>query len=190
MRRAASTRSRALGADGLDLDRGGVETEAERAGAFPQGSIHHRILDLGDTPATAAHQELARMRVLGPVAAEEGVERIQPMHQPCSLKELERPVHRLRRRIAAFLGELRENLVGPDGLMLPPDDLEDPPADRSELELPGRTDSLGRGDGALDAAAMVMGRALHLRGFGHPTILVTLYRNYKGGPAPTGPSRP
>ena len=56
------------------------------------------------------------------------------------------------------LARLGENLVGADGLMLPPDDLEDPLANRRELELLGRADSLGRGDCALDAAAVVVSR--------------------------------
>lgn len=102
------------------------------------------------------------MGVLGPVAAEECVEGVQTVHEACSLQELECPVHRLRGRIAALLGELGENLVGADGLMLPPDDLQDPLANRRELELLGRADSLGRGDGALDAASVVVSRPLNL----------------------------
>ena len=89
------------------------------------------------------------MGVLGPVAAEERVERVQPMHEARFLKELESPIHRLRSRIAAVFGELGENLVGADRLVLPPDDLEDSLADRREFEPPGCTDSLGRGDGPL-----------------------------------------
>jgi hypothetical protein len=98
------------------------------------------------------------MRIFGPVAAEEGVEGVQPMHETGILQKLERSVHRLRGWIAAALRKLGKNLVSADRLVLPPYDLEDSLADGGEIEPFGCTNSLGRRDGVVDAARMVVGR--------------------------------
>ena len=100
------------------------------------------------------------MDIFGPVATQEGVERIQPMHEAGFLQELKRSVHRLRGPSAAVLRKLGENLVGADRLVLPPYNLENSLADLGEIELPDRADSLGRCDRLRDAARVVVGRPL------------------------------
>lgn len=102
------------------------------------------------------------MTVLGSVASQEGIERVQPVHEAGFLKKLERPVDCLRGRITAILCKLGENFVGADRLVLPPYDLEDAPADWREIKLPGGTDPLSRRDRALHAPSVIVGRPMSL----------------------------
>ena len=71
-----STGQGALGADRLDLDRGGIQAKPERTGALLEGAIQDGIFNLCDPTASATYQELTGMSIFGSVASEERVERI------------------------------------------------------------------------------------------------------------------
>jgi hypothetical protein len=114
------------GADGLDLYRGCLEPEAQGTGAILEASIQDGVLDLGDSPAEAAHQKLSGVLILGPIAAEKSVQRVQPVDQAGFLQKFERPVNRRWGGLFPVPGQFRKNLVSADGLVLPPDDLENP----------------------------------------------------------------
>jgi hypothetical protein len=102
------------------------------------------------------------MTIFGSVASQEGIERVESMHEAGLLKKLERPVDCLRCRIATILRELGENIVGADRFVLPPYNLEDSPANWREIDSPSGTDPLSRRDGALDAPSVIVGRPLSL----------------------------
>ena len=114
------------GADGLDLYRGCLEPKAQGTGAILEASIQDGVLDLGDSPAEAAHQKLSGVLILGPIAAEKSVQRVQPVYQAGLLQKFERPVNRRWSGLFAVAGQFRKNLVSADGLVLSPDDLENP----------------------------------------------------------------
>lgn len=168
----------ALVADGLDLDRRCLDAKAEGACLFAQGAIENRIVDLGHAPADAAHQELAGMLILGAVTAQEGIQCIETMHESGFLEELQCPVNSGRSGLFTILGQLGQDLVGPDRLVLAPDDLEDAPSQWSQVHLLRCTDPFGRRDRALDAARVVMRRSLSVYHSGHATLF--------GGPSLDG----
>ena len=153
-----------LSADGLDLYRRCLEPKAEGTGAVLESSIQDGVLDLGDSPADAAHEKLSGVLILGPIAAEKGVQRIQPVYQAGFLQKFERPVNRRWSGLFAVAGQFRENFVSADGLVLPPDDLENPFPQRCEVHPSRRANFLGRRDRTLYATRVVVCRFRSLEG--------------------------
>ena len=90
------------------------------------------VVELGRGAAGGAQQELPRMRMAGTGAADEGVERRQPVHQPLGEQELERAVDGGRRRGVPFARQHLQDGVGAERTMALPDDFQHPPAHRGE----------------------------------------------------------
>jgi len=106
------------------------------------------------------------------VAAEEGVQGVDAMHQPRLHQELEGAIHRGRRGLVALLGELGQDLVGADRLVGAPDDLQHALADRREVEPAARADLDRRGHGPVDAGAVVVLPGLTRSGLGHGRYVI------------------
>jgi hypothetical protein len=150
----------ALIADGFDLDGGVFEAEPERTRLFPKGAIQNRIVDLGHSPALAAHQELTAVLIFGAIATEERIQRVQTMHKPGFLEEFQGSVNSGWGGLLAILGQFRQDLIGADRLVLAPDDLENAPSQRGQIHLPRCAHLFGRRDRALNASRVVMRRSL------------------------------
>jgi hypothetical protein len=150
----------ALIADGFDLDGGCLEAKAECTRLFTQGAIQNRIVDLGHSPANAAHQELAAVLIFGAITSQERIERIQTMHEPGFLEEFQGAVNGGWGGFFAILGQFRQDFVGADRLMLAPHDLKDTPSQRSQVDLLRRAYLFGRRDRALNASCVVVRRSL------------------------------
>jgi hypothetical protein len=149
-------------ADRLDFDRGCFQPKAKRTRAFVQGPIEHRVLDLGDPAAPAAHQELSRVRIFGSIASHKCIERVQAMDETGFLQELQCPVDRGRGGFLPILAQFRENFVGANRLVLAPHDLENAPAQRSEVDRLRCAHPFSSRDRTLDASRMIMRRSLPL----------------------------
>jgi hypothetical protein len=150
----------ALIADGFDLDGGVFEAKPEGTRLFPKGAIQNRIVDFGNSPALAAHQELTAVLILGAIATEERIQCVETMHEPGFLKEFQGSINRGRGGLLAILGQFRQDLIGADRLVLAPDDLENAPPQRGQVYLPRCAHLFGRRDRALNASRVVMRRSL------------------------------
>ena len=78
-----------------------------------------RVVELSSGAAGSAQQELPRTRMAGTRAADEGVQRRQPVHQPLGEQELKRAIDcgRSRRVALALAGKLvpvRRDAFGSD----------------------------------------------------------------------------
>ena len=153
-----------LGADGLDLYRRCLEPKAQGTGAILERPIQDGVLNFGDSPADAAHEKLSGVLIFGPIAAEKGVQRIQPMYQSGVLQKFERPVNRRWSGLFAVAGQFGQDFVSADGLVLPPDDLENPFPQRCEVHPSRRADFLGRRDRTLYATRVIVCRFRSLEG--------------------------
>ncbi len=131
------------------METGGAAAVGERA-------LQRRVVDLDDAVALAADEELADVLAARRVAADEGVQRIDAVHEPGFDQELERAVHGGWCGLVAFLGELGEDVIRADGFVRAPDDLEHALAHRRELEAARGADFFGRADGTADAGGMIM----------------------------------
>ena len=112
------------------------------------------------------------MRMPGGIAAEEGVQGVDAMHQARLDQELERAVDRGRCRLVALLGELGEDLVGADRLVRAPDDFEHALADRGEVQPAAGADLDRRGHGPVDAGTVVVVPGLARSGLRHAGYVI------------------
>ena len=108
--------------------------------------------------AAATDDELRDMRLAGFAAADEGIERIDAMHETGIDQEVERTVDRWRSRLVSLFGEFRQDLVGAYRLVRAPHDLKHPSADRRQVESALLTKVGGRVESVLDAALVVVRR--------------------------------
>jgi hypothetical protein len=157
-------------ADGFDLDRRGFQTKAEDTPLFAERAIQNRILDLGHPPARAADEELPGVLILGPIAPQERVQRVEPMHEPGFLKEFQGSVNGRRGGLIAILGQLRQNLIGADRLVLAPHDLENASSQRGQVDPPRCAHLFSRRDRALNASRVVVRRSLSVYDSRHTAL--------------------
>ena len=113
--------------------------------------------------AFSAHQKLRNVYSGRFVAADEGVDRIDAVHEPGIDEKFERAINRGRRRFVALLGELGEDVVGADRRMCAPDDLENAAPDWRELETTLRTHISGGTYRLIDAGGVIVGRRVIVR---------------------------
>jgi hypothetical protein len=165
-----SARLTALIADGFDFDGGVFEAKPEGTRLFPKCAIQNRIVDLGHSPARTAHQELTAVIIFGSIATQERIQRVETMHEPGFLKELQGSVNSGRGGLFAILGQFRQDLIGADRLMLAPDDLENAPSQRGQVYLPRCAHLFGRRDRALNASRVVMRRSLSVSHSRHTAL--------------------
>ena len=78
-------------------------------------------------------------------------------------KEFEGAIDGGWRGLVAFLGELREDIVGADRLVGPPDDLQHPSPHWRQVESAPRTDLGCRADRLVYACGMIMGAGVGVR---------------------------
>ena len=108
--------------------------------------------------AAATHDELSDMRLGGFATADEGVERIDAMHETGIDQEVERTVDGRRSRLVSLFGEFRQDLVGAYRFVRSPHDLEHPSAYRSQVESALLAKVGGRVESVLYAALVVVRR--------------------------------
>lgn len=72
-------------------------------------------LDLRDIAAVGTDKELTRMRMLRMAARDEGMQRLELMHEAIVEEELKRAIDRRRGRSTPVLPELIEDVVSGDG---------------------------------------------------------------------------
>lgn len=85
-----------------------------------------------------------------------GIQAFDTVNQPVLDQEIQCPVDRRGLRAQSVRGQHMEYVVGPQCAMLLQQNLEDATPNRSELELPLRALCLGRAQGAIDAARVIM----------------------------------
>jgi hypothetical protein len=152
----------ALSTERFDLDRGRFQTKAERPCTFEQPLIEHGVLDLSDPPALPTDQELTCVLVFRSITPQERIERVEAMHEPGLLQELECSIDGGRRSLFPTPGKLGKNLVGADWLVLSPYDLKNMPAQGGEVDLLRCTDPLGGCDRAPHASRVIVRHSLPL----------------------------
>lgn len=160
----------ALTANGFDFDRRSFQAKTQRARLFSQCSIQRLIVDLGHAAADAAHQELAAVLIFGAIATQEGIQRIQTMHEPGFLQELQGSVDGRRGGFLTILGQLGQDLIGANRLVLAPNDLEHAPSQGREVYLTRRAHLFGRRDRALNASGVVVRNSLSVYCFRHTAL--------------------
>jgi hypothetical protein len=177
----------ALVADGLYLDCRGFQAEAQGTRLFPKRAIQNGIVDLGDSSTLAADQELAAMLRFRAITTQERVQGIEAMDESGVLEEFQGAVNGGRGGFFAVFRELGQDFVGPDGLVLTPDDLKDTPSQRGQVYLPRCAHLFRRRDRALNAARVVMRRSLSVYDSRHaalgfePTLDAPPGGRYSGG---------
>jgi hypothetical protein len=157
-------------ADGFDLDGGVFEAKPEGACLFPKCAIQNRIVDFGHSPADVAHQELTAVILFGAITTQECVQGVETMHESGVLEELQGAVNSGRGSLFAIFGQFRQDLIGADGLVLAPDDLENAPSQRGQVDLPRCAHLLGRRDRALNTLRVVMRRSLSINHSRHTAL--------------------
>ena len=110
-----------------------VSREAGLAETAVEGRRNRGVVELGDLAAATADQEEGAMRRLGCLAADEGVEALDTMHQPLGHQEVERAVDRGWGDGAPLAAEQLQQLIGADRCVAAPDELEHPPTQLGEL---------------------------------------------------------
>ncbi len=118
-------------------------------GSLVEDASDSRVIDLGDGFAAAADQQLRGVFPSGPRAADEGIERVDTVHQAGFHQEVERPIDRGRRGPSAGPVELIQYVVCLHGLMAAPHDFEHPTPGRCEAQpaLPAQPFGIGHGIG-------------------------------------------
>ena len=150
-------------------------------------AIQNGIVDFGDSSTLAADQELAAVLGFRAIAPQERVQGIEAMDESGVLEEFQGAVNGGWGGFFAVFRELGQNFVGPDGLVLTPDDLKDAPSQRGQVYLPRCAHFLGRRDRALNTARVVMRRSLSVYDSRHTALVSSLRRTrlkgagYSGG---------
>ena len=98
------------------------------------------------------------MRRVGARTADEGVEALQPVHQPLFDQEIQGAIDRRRSRGVAFLLQGIEEGIGPDRLVAAPYQFQNAPAQGGEPRPMPLTALLSQVEGAADAIGVIVGR--------------------------------
>jgi hypothetical protein len=114
------------------------------------------VIQLSDRAATAANQELPYVGAARIPAADECIERVEPMHQVGFDQKLECAVHRGRRCFPALPVQPLENLIRANRPMARPYELENRAPDACEPKLAPTTRPLGSLECLGYAIAVVM----------------------------------
>src|SRR5262249_15164853 len=146
------------GTHALQLDGDAVDRKAGGPCALLDDVEDAAIVELGHVGAFPADQELAEMRMLRPRAADEGAERFDAVNETVIEQELESAVGRRRRRGPAVATQRIEDVVGADGGVAVPDQLEDAPAQRREPAAALRAHRGGPHKSIVDAVLVIMRR--------------------------------
>jgi len=96
------------------------------------------------------------MPFLRPVAADEGVEALDPVDQALFHQEVQRPVDRRRRRPLFALPEVVEDRIGADRAVAGPDQLQHPAAERGQSGPTLGANRFGQTQRVRNAARMVV----------------------------------
>src|SRR5690606_12049294 len=173
---ATSAIGPAAGALAAQFDDAAVHAKTELLRATRQQAGDFRVVHFRHVAAVAADEELHAALVARIAAAHVRVEGRDPVHETLAREELERAVHRGRRRVAPLLPEHREDVVGLDRLVAAPHELEYPPAQFREAQATLGAGFLRPRERPLEAAIMRMPR-LGKRGndlpAGHRLLLET-----------------
>ncbi len=112
--------------------------------------------DLLDPLAAPADEQGTGVFVVRVRAADEGVQRVEPVDEARADEELECAVHRHRAGGTPGARQAAQDLVGAERGVAGPDDLEDLPAGRREREAAIRADALRRLQGGAPAGGVVV----------------------------------
>ncbi len=126
-------------------------------GAADDGIADTRLLQLNGDMAQSANEKLPLVRMLGMATTDKGVERSDAVHETVFQKEVQRAVHRWRRRATAILfAQHRQDVVGAQRFVALPHQLQYPAAQRRQAQPLTSAQSVGFSQGAVHAMGMVM----------------------------------
>jgi len=148
----------ASGTNPLDLDGQPGQAEALVLSATGRGLDDPFIGDLNGLMTSSANQELADMPIFGMVAANEGIQRFQPMDETLFQQEIQRAIDGRRRCRAVIYLQLVENCIGADRGMAVPNQLQHPPPDRGQADAALLAEGLRTPERIDDAIAVIMRR--------------------------------
>jgi len=120
------------------------------------------------------------------ITTQERIQGIQSMDESGVLEEFQGAVNGGWSGFFAVFGELGQDFVGSDGLVLTPDDLKDTPSQRGQVYLPRCAHFLGRRDRALNTARVVMRRSLSVYDSRHAALVSSLRRKRHPGAGYSG----
>ena len=131
------------------------------------------------------------MHVSGIGTTDEGIQRIEPVHEAGLDQEIQCPVHCRRRRLAVGLAQAAEDVVGADRPVAVPDDLEYASPERGEAQAAIAAQPFCRAQRCVDAVVVIVllerCRFRILCHVGH--LLRRVYRGqflYNSAPGPPG----
>ncbi len=126
-------------------------------GAADDGIADTRLLQLNGDMAQSANEKLPLVRMLGMATTDKSVERSDTVHETVFQKEVQRAVHRWRRRATAILfAQHRQDVVGAQRFVALPHQLQYPAAQRRQAQPLTSAQSVGFSQGAVHAMGMVM----------------------------------
>src|SRR5690554_5978293 len=107
-----------------------VGTETFGPGGTIQSLGDFRRIQFEHVAALPADEESTPVELTGVGAADKRIERRNPVHQAVLLQKVQSPVHRGRGCFMTVLAQAGEDVVGPEGFVGLPDQLQHPFADR------------------------------------------------------------
>jgi hypothetical protein len=107
-----------------------IHFESTVSGPLCQIGADVTVVEFYNNPAALTDQKLSGMRAAWQRTTDEGVQRIQSMHEPGVDQKLQRSIDGRWRGATPFLGEPLENVVGADGSMTIPDETKHAAAER------------------------------------------------------------
>src|SRR3984957_18985273 len=146
----------------FDFDIGGIRDKSGRADPAGEQSADRRIAQFGHAVAGPAHQELRGMIGARSFASKVRIERVYPVHESRTDQEVQRPIDRGRRTAETFLGELVQDVIGTDGCVTLPYELQHAQTQGSEFQSPLLAD-LGCGSHRPRDTSLMLMRAAKLR---------------------------
>lgn len=130
------------------------------AHGFLQALADGGVVQLLHFLATGADEEIAAFAArFGVVAADKGVEPLQFMYQPVFQQEVQRAIYRGWLGRGHLLLQLRQHIIGLDGLVALPYQLQHPFADGGEVGVLRVANGLCVVQGVLFAVVMVLALA-------------------------------
>lgn len=151
----------------LHLEHLATDREAMLGGARGHRRAEGGIIHLDHRSAFQTHQELARMGVIRSRAANERIGLFEAMNQPVRKQEVQSPVDGGRGGRTALGAQRVQKRVRAHGFMALPHQFQHPPPQFRELGASPPTALLGRRQGAVNAATMIV--AGPLEGGSRPT---------------------
>jgi len=140
----------------LELDGEAVHREAGFGGAFLDRVGDAPVVDLDGSAAVGADQELADMPVFRMVAADEGVEALDPVDQALFHQEVEGAIDRRRGGCLIPLTQIVQDRIGPDRPVAVPDQFQHSPAERGQSGPTLGANCFGQTEGIRDASGVVV----------------------------------